>query len=97
MHTKLMLCFTDYLPSEGDPAGREKIKIKLYYEMNCIITNIKSPRQLNILKIYTTSVHSQLTGFQKPVRFTELTYYYAVTTLEIIYRGDLLIVKPNES
>ena len=24
-HTKLMLCFTDYLPSQSDPAGREKI------------------------------------------------------------------------
>ena len=26
---KLMLCFTDYLPSKGDPAGWEKIKINL--------------------------------------------------------------------
>ena len=25
-HTKLMLCFTDYLPSQSDPAGREKNK-----------------------------------------------------------------------
>ena len=25
-HTKLMLCFTDYLPSQGDLAGQEKIK-----------------------------------------------------------------------
>ena len=23
-HTKLMLCFTDYLSSQGDPAGRKK-------------------------------------------------------------------------
>ena len=29
-----MLCFMDYLPSQGDPAGQEKIKI--YYEMICI-------------------------------------------------------------
>ena len=27
-HTKLMLCFTDYLPSQGDPAGQEKNKNK---------------------------------------------------------------------
>ena len=25
-YTKLMLCFMDYLPSQGDPAGQEKIK-----------------------------------------------------------------------
>ena len=31
-HTKLMLCFTDYLPSQSDPAGREKNKnVKLIY------------------------------------------------------------------
>ena len=27
-----MLCFTDYLPSQGDPAGQEKNKNKVYYE-----------------------------------------------------------------
>ena len=44
--------FTDYLPTQGDPASREKIKIKVYYEMICItkITMIAK----------TTSVHSQL-------------------------------------
>ena len=31
-----MLCFMDYLPSEGDQAGREKMKIKVYYKMICI-------------------------------------------------------------
>ena len=31
-----MLCFMDYLPSQGEPAGWEKIKIKVYYEMICI-------------------------------------------------------------
>ena len=29
-HTKLMLCFTEYLPSQGDPAGREKNKDKKF-------------------------------------------------------------------
>ena len=31
-----MLCFTDYLPFQSDPAGWEKIKIKIYYETICI-------------------------------------------------------------
>ena len=31
-----MLCYTDYLPSEGAPAGREKIKLKVYCETICI-------------------------------------------------------------
>ena len=35
-HTKLILCFLDYLLSQGDPASREKIKIKVYYEPICI-------------------------------------------------------------
>ena len=35
-YTKLMLCFTDYLPSQGDPAGWEKIKIEVYHETICI-------------------------------------------------------------
>ena len=29
-----MLCFTDYLSSQDDPAGQKKIKIR--YEMICI-------------------------------------------------------------
>ena len=33
--TKLMLCFMDYLPLQGDPAGWEKIKV--YHEINGII------------------------------------------------------------
>ena len=31
-HTKLMLCFTDYLPSLSDPAGREKNKNVKYID-----------------------------------------------------------------
>ena len=34
-HTKLMLCFTDYLPSQSDLAGQEKNLIR-YYEKICI-------------------------------------------------------------
>ena len=63
----------DYLPSEGDSAGQEKIKIKVYYEMICIVTKITMIAKY--LEDMTTLVHSQLTGFQKPIRFTELTYY----------------------
>ena len=32
-HTKLMLCFMDYLPSWDDLAGQEKVKIKVYCEI----------------------------------------------------------------
>ena len=31
-----MLCFKDYLPSQGDQAGQEKIKVEVYYETVCI-------------------------------------------------------------
>ena len=49
-----MLCFTDYLPSQGDPAGREKIKIKVYHEMICITKITMTAKYLED----TTSVHS---------------------------------------
>ena len=44
----------DYLPSQGDPAGRDKMKIKVYYEINCV------PKITMIAKYLedTTSVHS---------------------------------------
>ena len=29
-----MLCFTDYLLSQGDLGGLDKMKIKTYYELN---------------------------------------------------------------
>ena len=46
----------DYLPSQGDPAARKKIKIKVHYETICII-------KITMIAKYfedTTSVHSQL-------------------------------------
>ena len=49
-----MLCLTDYLPSQGDPAGREKIKIKVYHEMICITKITMTAKYLED----TTSVHS---------------------------------------
>ena len=55
-HTKLMLCFTDCLPSQGDLAGWEKIKIKVYYETMCITKIAMVAKYLKD----TTSVHSQL-------------------------------------
>ena len=54
-HTKLMLCFTDQLPSQGDPAGREKLK-KVCYETICITKITMIAKYLED----TTSVHSQL-------------------------------------
>ena len=51
-----MLCFTDYLPSKGDQAGQEKIKIKVYYEMICITKITMIAKYLED----ATSVHSQL-------------------------------------
>ena len=51
-----MLCFTDCLPFQGDPAGQDKIKIKVYCE-TIYITKI------TIIAEYlkdTTSVYSQL-------------------------------------
>ena len=48
-----MLCFTDYLPSKGDPAGREKDKV--YYEIICITKITMIAKYLE-----DTSVHSQL-------------------------------------
>ena len=51
-----MLCFMDYLPSQGDPAGPEKIKIKVYYEMICITKITMIAKYLED----TTSVHSKL-------------------------------------
>ena len=51
-----MLCFTDYLPSQDDSTGQEKIKIKVYYEMICITKITIIAKHLED----TTSVHSQL-------------------------------------
>ena len=50
-----MLCFTDYLPSQGELVGQEKVKIKVYYEMICIT-------KITMIAEYLedTSVHSQL-------------------------------------
>ena len=53
-HTKLMLCFTDYLPSQGDPAGQEITKVKVYYEMICITKITRIAKYLED----STSVHS---------------------------------------
>ena len=50
-HTKLMLCFMDYLHSQGDLAGRKKIKA--YYEMICITKITMIAKYLE-----DTSVHS---------------------------------------
>ena len=55
-HTKLMLCFTDFLPYQDDPAGRKKIKIKVHHEMICITKITMIAKYLKD----TTSVHSQL-------------------------------------
>ena len=57
-YSKLMLCFMDYLPSEGDLAGGGKIKIKVCSEMICI-TKFKITMIAKYLED-TTSVHSQL-------------------------------------
>ena len=46
----------NYLPSPGDLAGQEKIKINVYHEIICIT-------KITIIDKYledTTSVHSQL-------------------------------------
>ena len=48
-----MLCFTDYLPFQGDPAGQEKNN---YYEIICITKNTMIAKYLED----TTSVNSQL-------------------------------------
>ena len=53
-HTKLMLCFMDSLPSQGEPAGHEKRKISIYYEMICTIKITMVAKYLED----TTSVHS---------------------------------------
>ena len=53
-HTKLILCFTDYLPCQGDPAGWEKIKV--YNEMIYITKITMITKYLE----GTTSFHSQL-------------------------------------
>ena len=44
----------DYLPSQGDPAGWEKIKIKVYYETLYITEIIMIVNYLED----TTSVHT---------------------------------------
>ena len=49
-----MLCFTDYLPSQGDPADQKKIKIKVHHEMIFITKITKTPKYLED----TTAVHS---------------------------------------
>ena len=51
------LCFTDYLPSQGDQAGREKIKVKICYEMICITKIIMVAKYLE-----DTLFDSQLTN-----------------------------------
>ena len=51
-----MLCLTDYLPSQGDPAGRRKIKIQVYYETICITKITMVTKCLED----TTSAHGQL-------------------------------------
>ena len=48
-----MLCLTDYLPSEGDPAGQGKIKIKVYYAIIYITKITMIAKYLE-----DTSVHS---------------------------------------
>ena len=45
----------DYLPSQGDPAGQEKIKINVHHEMICITKITMIAKYLE-----DTSVHSQL-------------------------------------
>ena len=50
--------FMDYLPSEGDLAGQEKTKMKVYYETICITKITMIAKYLED----TTSVHSQLTN-----------------------------------
>ena len=51
-----MLCFTDYLPFQGDPAGQEKNKN--YYEIICITKITMIAKYLED----TTSFNSQLTN-----------------------------------
>ena len=53
-HIKLKLCFTDYLPSQGDPAGWKKIKITVCHEAICITKITMITKYLED----TTSVHS---------------------------------------
>ena len=55
---KLILCFTDYLLSQGDLAGWEIIKIKVHHEMICI-TNITMIAKY----LEDTSVHGQLAKY----------------------------------
>ena len=49
-----MLCFTDYLPSTGDPVGRKKIKTKVHHETICITKFTMIAKYLE----HTTSVHN---------------------------------------
>ena len=49
-----MVCFTDYLPSQGDLAGWEKIKSKVYYEMISIAKITMTAKYLED----TTSFHN---------------------------------------
>ena len=51
-----MLCFTDYLPSQGNLAGWEKIKINVCYKTIYITKVIVVAKYLEDI----TSVHSQL-------------------------------------
>ena len=56
-----MLCFTDYLPSQGDMPGQEKIKIKFYHEIILFyITKITTTAKY--LR-HTISVHRQLANY----------------------------------
>ena len=45
----------DYIPSQGDPADRQKIKIQVYYETICIIKITMITKCLED----TTSAHGQ--------------------------------------
>ena len=49
-----MLCFIDYLPSQGDPVGWKIIKLEVHHEMICITIIIMIAKYLED----TTSVHS---------------------------------------
>ena len=49
-----MLCFMDYLPSQSDPAGWKKLKIKVHHETIFITKITMIAKYLED----TTSVHS---------------------------------------
>ena len=55
-HTKLIWCFTDYLPSQDDPAGQKNIKVGVHHETICITKITMIAKYLED----ATSVHNQL-------------------------------------